>query len=174
MIARLLALLACLAPAAATALEPRFDHRDEWNLGAALTYARDTVSVPGEPTRSEVRPGLRLSGGFDVSGEGDELIFGAEAVARSWDDPARDRVRLVLDGRYRAYFGTEELKTFFDVGLWCATWTRVSVGPLVGVGVQWDFDRATGVYLTGSFATGLGQARVASLGVAGGFQIRFE
>ncbi len=174
MIARALALLACLAPAAASALEPRFDHRDEWGLSASFTYARDTVSVPGQPTRSEVRPGLRLAGSFDVSGEGDELIFGVETALRSWDDPARDRVRLVLDGRYRAYFGTEELKTFFDVGLWGATWTRVSIGPLVGLGVQYDFDRTSGVYVTGSFATGLGQARVASLGVAGGFQLRFE
>jgi hypothetical protein len=171
---RALATLAAAVPALAAALEPRFDHRDEHGITVETLVAHDTVAVSGRATRSAWRPSLRLAWGFDASGEGDELLLGVQGALRSWDDPDDQRVSLGLDARYRAYFGTEELKTFFDLGLWAPVLSRLAVGPLVGLGVAYDFSRSGGVYVSGAFATGFGQARVATFSASAGAQLRFE
>jgi hypothetical protein len=166
--------LALAVPAAAAALEPRFDHRDTHGPIAELLVAYDTLARSGAPTTSAWRGAARLGWGFDVSGVGDDLIAGATVALRSLDDPERDHVLLSVDVRYRGYFGTDELKTFFDVGAWVPVRSRLAVGPLAGLGVAWDFTRYTGVYATGTFATAFGQARIASLGVGVGAQVRFD
>jgi hypothetical protein len=174
-IGRRVALAAALAlPAATAALEPRFDHRDTHGPLAELMLAHDTVAKAGSPTASTWRPAARVAWGFDVSGVGDDLIVGATVALRSFDDPDRGRVLLALDARYRGYFGTEELKTFFDLGVWAPLRSRFAVGPLAGLGVAYDFSRRAGVYATGTFATAFGQARIASFGAAVGAQVRFE
>lgn len=172
---RAAALAAALAfPAAAAALEPRFDHRDTHGPFAELSFSHDTVARSGAPTVSSWRPAARIAWGFDVSGVGDDLIVGATAALRSFDDPDRGRVLLALDARYRGYFGTEELKTFFDLGAWAPLKSRLAIGPLAGLGLSYDFSRWTGIYATGTFATAFGQARIASFGAAVGGQVRFD
>jgi hypothetical protein len=172
---RAAALAAALAlPAAAAALEPRFDHRDTHGPFAEVSFWHDTVAKAGSATVSAWRPSARIAWGFDVSGVGDDLIVGATAALRSFDDPERGRVLLALDARYRGYFGTDELKTFFDLGAWAPLRSRLAVGPLAGLGLAYDFSRWSGVYATGTFATAFGQARVASFGAAVGGQIRFD
>ncbi len=166
--------VACLAAGPATALEPRFDHRDEHGPFVEALLAYDTVAISGRPTASSLRPALRLAYGFDVTGEGNELIVGAQGALRSWSDPDRERVNVALDARYRAYFGTEELKTFFDVGLYVPLRSRLAAGPLAGIGLQWDFGRSSGVYAAASFATAFGQARIATLAFSAGAQLRFD
>jgi hypothetical protein len=163
-----------LAPALAAALEPRFDHRDTHGVSVEGLFAHDTVARSGSASASSWRPAPRLAWGLAVSGEGDEVLVGATLALRSLDDPERTRVIVAADARYRGYFGTEQVKTFFDVGLWVPVRSPLAVGPLVGVGVAYDFTRAFGAYLAGSFATAFGQARIASLGVSAGAQFRFE
>jgi hypothetical protein len=109
-----------------------------------------------------------------VSGAGDELSAAATVALGSFDDPDRERVLLALDVRYRGYFGLEELKTFFDVGVWAPVRSRLGVGPLVGLGVAYDTSRYTGFYVSGAFATAFGRARIASLSAAAGVQLRFD
>lgn len=170
-----LALVLALAlPGAPAALEPRFDHRDTHGPFVEGLVARDTLARSGDPSVSSWRPAARLAWGFDVSGEGDELIAGAALALRSLSDPDRTRVLLGLDVRYRGYFGTEELKTFFDLGAWAPIRSRLAAGPLVGLGVVYDFSRSAGLYVAGSFATAFGQARIASFSVGLGAQFRFE
>jgi hypothetical protein len=172
---RAIALAAALAlPAAAAALEPRFDHRDTHGPFAEALIAHDTVARSGLPTVSSWRPSAWIAWGFDVSGVGDDLIAGATVALRSFSDPERERVLLGVDLRYRGYFGSEELKTFFDVGAWAPLRSRLAGGPLVGLGVAWDFSRYAGVYATGTFATAFGQARIASFGAGAGGQFRFD
>jgi len=173
-LAALLALALAALPAGAAALEPRFDHRDTHGVFAEVLLAYDTVARSGEPTASAWRPGLHAGWGFDVTGEGDDLLFGA-ALALHWpDDPERTQVLVALDVRYRGYFGTEELKTFFDVGVWAPVYERLALGPLVGIGAAWDFGRGGGVYASAAFATAFGEARVASLVLSAGAQLRFD
>lgn len=162
------------APLAAGALEPRFDHRDQQGLLVALETWRESVAVSGKPTLAEVRPRLRLGWGFDLSGEGDELILGGAVRLADWRDPEGQRFLHGLDARYRGYFGTEELKTFFEVGLWAELQNRLVVGPAVGLGLSYDPSRAWGAFLSLHFGTAFGEARVASLGASVGVQLRFD
>jgi hypothetical protein len=171
--AALVAAALLVVPAVPAALEPRFDHRDTQGPLVELFLAHDTVAVSGEPTESSWRPALRLAYGFDVSGVGDELIVGGSGSLRDWDED-RERVDFALDARYRAYFGTEELKTFFDVGVWSSVRQRFAIGPLVGLGLAYDFSRAIGAFASGLFSTGFGGARIASFGASAGLQLRFE
>jgi hypothetical protein len=166
------ALLAALVPASAAALEPRYDHRDTQGILVEPMTAYDTVAISGRPTHSSWRTGMRLAYGWDVLGEGNELFLGAQ-TAFSWSDPERHKLRLALDARYRAYFGTERWKTFFELGLWAPVSSRLAIGPLVTIGVAYDFSRWTGVYASAGFQTAIGQARIASFPVSAGVQVRF-
>lgn len=96
-----LAALALCAPAAAGALEPRFDHRDMHGFSLEGLVARDTLQRSGVPTATSWRPAARLAWGWDVAGGGDELLVGATVALRSFDDPAREHVLLAADARYR-------------------------------------------------------------------------
>lgn len=173
-VARVLAAAALAVPALAAALEPRFDHRDTHGPFVEALVAHDTVARTGRSSVSTWRTAARVAWGFDVSGEGDELLVGGAVALRSFEDPERERVLLGVDVRYRGYFGTEELKTFFDLGAWAPLRSRLAAGPLVGLGAAYDFSRLGGVYVSGTFATAFGEARIASLSVAFGAQLRFE
>lgn len=171
---RALALVVVLGwPAITRALEPRYDHRGLGGFVLEPLVAHDTVAISGHATRSAWRPALRLAYGWDLLGEGNELFLGAQSAVSGLRDPRRERILLALDARYRAYFGTEQWKTFFELGLWAPVRSRLSVGPLVGLGVAYDFSRTSGLFLGGGFATGLGQARVASFSLSAGAALRF-
>jgi hypothetical protein len=163
-----------VSPVLTAALEPRFDHRDTYGPLVAAVAGRDTVARSEGGSASSWRPAIRLGWGFDLAGDGNDLLVGAAFSLASHDDPRRERVLLGADARYRAFFGTEELKTFFDVGVWAPIRSRLSVGPLVALGVAYDFSRVAGVSLAGSFATAFGAARVASFELALGGHLRFE
>jgi hypothetical protein len=174
--ARLLLLgcaLAALAPVGASALEARFDHRDQAGVVLEPLLAHDSIAISGRATKSFWRPALRLAYTWDPTGDGNELAVGIQLPLRTWHDSRRYQVLQALDARYRAYFGTDELKTFFDVGLWAPLASRLAIGPMVGIGAAYDFSRAGGVYAQGSFATAFGQARIASLSFSVGGQLRF-
>jgi hypothetical protein len=164
---------AALLPAGAAALEPRYDHRDTHGPIVEVLASHDTVAIAGEATASAWRPALRLAWGVAATGEGDEIVVGVTgALARGL--PQEARVLVALDARYRGYFGLDEWKTFFDAGLWLPLVEPIAVGPLVGLGVQWDPSRAFGVYGAASFATAFGEARIVSFTVSLGAQLRFE
>ncbi|MGC3998476.1 MAG: hypothetical protein QM767_13825 [Anaeromyxobacter sp.] len=169
--AALLAFL--LAPALGAALEPRYDHRDLQGPVVEALVAHDTVAISGKASASSWRPALRLGYGWDVLGEGNELMVGLTGTLASWDNPAQENVLLTADLRYRAYFGTEEWKTFFDVGLWAPLKSRVGVGPMVGLGVIYDWSRSGGVFVSGGFSSSFGEARIASFYASTGLQLRF-
>ena len=166
-------LAASLAPALALGLEPRFDHRDESGLSLETILAHDTVAITGQPSRSFWRPALRLAYDWDPLGDGNELFLGVQSALSSWSDPGREKVRLAVDARYRAYFSLDEWKTFFELGLWAPLSSRAAIGPLATLGAAYDFSRAGGLYADVGFATGLGAARIATFSASAGGQIRF-
>ncbi len=167
------AALVLAAPAPAPALEQRFDHRDQNSLLVEPLLAYDSVAISGRTTQSRFRPSLRVAYGFDLLGDGNEVILGVQGRVGGWSDPGRDHVLLGLDARYRAYFGTEEWKTFLDVGAWAPLHSRLALGPLVGLGFAYDYTRAGGFYVNGSFGTGFGQARIATYTLGTGWQARW-
>lgn len=157
----------------ARALEPRYDHRDEFGPSVELSLVNDTVAVPRRSSKNELVPALRLSFGFDVSGEGDELIIGTRFTPPI-ADPNRERIDWALDARFRRYFGTEEWKTFLDVGGWAPLISRLAAGPQVGLGLAYDWSRSGGLYLAASFGAAFGQAEVVSFALASGISFRFQ
>ena len=169
---RALALAAALLPAAAGALEPRYDHSDSHGPVLELVGAHDSLNASRRTTQSW-RPVLRAGWGIDVTGEGSELIVSADLALTSWSDPDRRRVIVATSARYRGYFGTEEWKTFFDAGLWAPLTSRFGVGPLIGLGVMYDFSQDVGVFAGAQFATAFGDGRVVSFGGLAGWQFRF-
>lgn len=164
---------AALGPAAAGAAETRLDHRDSHGPLAAVLLAYDSVSVPGR-TVERLRPAVRAGWGVDVAGQGNELIGGADVAFAGWSAPGRDRVLAAAHLRYRSYFGTEEWKTFLDLGAFAPLRARLAVGPLVGLGAVFDFDPEWGLFAGVEFDSAFGQARVISVALAGGLQFRFD
>lgn len=157
---------------ASGALEPRFDHRDQVGLVGEVGASSVTATVGGGQSRSSFDvPTLELAFSFDVTGEGDELLLGGSygplaqesAGAPSW----------VLDGRYRGYFGQEEFKTFFEAGLVLPVAPRIAVGPRLGFGVMYDFNRSAGLFALLGASTAFGEFRGFSLGLGLGFQWRW-
>lgn len=165
-------LLLGLLPAVAPALQPRFDHRDQQGLLAEVGLARDSVLVDGL-TRPSNRLSLRLAWSLDVSGEGDELQLGGTLRLNDRSDPARSKFLQGLDARYRAYFGSEELKTFVEIGLWSSLASRLALGGVAGLGLAYDPNRDWGVYLSAQFCGAFGEARIASVGIGAGAQVRW-
>jgi hypothetical protein len=169
------ALLAALVlPAAAGALEPRFDHRDQQGPSVEALFARDFTWSGSASTKSALREAVRVAWGFDPTGDGDEILLGVAIstfVGPSIDD---DRVRLAFDARYRVYVGSEEFKTLFDFGLWGSARDQFLVGPLAGVGVEYDFNRNIGLFTNVFIAAAVGDGRIVSFGGGLGFQYRFE
>jgi len=173
-IRRALPLLAVLLPfTGAGALEPRYDHRGEQSIAVEPMLVHDTVAITGHTTRSTWRPTLRVAYGWDLLGDGNELFLGLQSALSGFSDPAREKILLAVDARYRSYFGTEQWKTFFELGVWAPLRSRLALGPLVTLGVAYDFSRYSGLFVDGGFATGLGGARVASFNASVGGQIRF-
>jgi hypothetical protein len=165
--------VAALLPGESAGLEARTDHRGTFGPAVELVLAHDSVSVSGQPTEGAWRPALRLSFGFDATGDGDEVFLGVQG-SPPVDDPDETRIALALDARYRGTFGADAWKTFFEVGLWAPVAPRLAVGPLVGIGLVFDPSRAFGFHLSASFATAYGEARIASFSASFGAQIRFE
>ena len=169
--AGLAAALLAAWPEAARALEARFDHRDQDSILVELGSSRDTASVAGASSVTLYRTELRVAYGFDVTGDGDELLLGA--ALRVGEDAATESVHWAVDARYRGYFGSEDLKTFFDLGLWAPVDPKIAIGPRVGLGLIWDLERLGGIYASFGVATALGQLRAFSLDFAVGVQVRF-
>ncbi len=165
-----LALAGLLAAAPAAALEPRYDHRDEMGLLLEGSGSWDAVTLGDRSESLWRRPTLRAAFTFDLSGEGDELVLGG---AWSGGAATEARVRWALDARYRGYFGSDEFKTFFEVGLWAPVSPRLAAGPRAGLGAAWDFSRRLGIFLAFGFATAFGEFRGASLDMGAGVQVRW-
>lgn len=173
-IARAIAALALLSPALAAGLEPRFDHRDQQGPVAEALVVRDVLWTGSTTASSATRGAVRLAWGFDPSGDGDEILVGGTLGVLEGANSGRDRVRWTVEGRYRVNVGTDELKTLLEVGLWGSASDRTVFGPLLGLGLMYDFSREFGLFTSAFLAAGIGEGRVFSFGGGAGLQYRFE
>jgi hypothetical protein len=171
---RVVAALSLLAPALAAGLEPRFDHRDQQGPIAEALVVRDVLWTGSTAASSATRGAVRIAWGFDPSGDGDEILVGGTVSVLEGTNSGRDRVRWTVDTRYRVNVGTDELKTLLEVGLWGSASDRTVFGPLLGLGLMYDFYREFGMFSTAFLAAGIGEGRVFSFGGGVGIQYRFE
>lgn len=167
-------LAALLLPTAAGALEPRFDHRDQQGPSVEALAVRDFTWSGSATSKSTAREAVRVAWGFDPTGDGDEVLLGATFSPFVGPSVENDRVRLAFDARYRVYVGSEEFKTLFEFGLWGSARDRFLVGPLAGVGLEYDFTRNIGLFSNIFIAAGVGDGRIVSFGGGVGIQYRFE
>ncbi len=165
-----LAAAGAVLPGGASGLEPRYDHRDQLGVVVEVGGTRDTVQAPDGGSTSSYRALLRLGGSVAISEDGNEIV--ATAVFRPGSG-GTDSLRWSAQAVYRGYFGTEELKTFFDLGVAVPLSPRVAVGPRVGLGALYDLGRSAGLYAEFAFTTSFGQVRSASLELAAGVQVRW-
>lgn len=172
--ARAVAFAALLLPSFAWALEPRFDHRDQQGPTAEVLLARDVMWRGSSNAASATRGAVRVAWAFDPTGDGDELQFGGTVAAYDGSQAGGESVRWTLEARYRVLGGSEELKTLFDVGLWGSGSDRVVAGPMVGIGLIYDFNRNIGVLASAFLGAGFGEGRVVSFGGGVGVHWRFE
>jgi hypothetical protein len=166
--------LALSLPLAAGALEPRFDHRDQQGVSVEGLYARDIVWRGSASSSTSSRGALRAAWSFDPAGDGDEILLGGTLAVLEGGGPADDRVRWTIESRYRVTVGTDEFKTLLEVGIWGTAADRFVIGPMVGLGFMYDFNRNIGVLASGFIGVGAGDGRAASFGGGLGFQVRFE
>jgi hypothetical protein len=166
------AFILLLLPAAAVALEARYDHRDQTGPSAELLVAKDYFWTGSSRTSNATRTAVRVGWGFDPSGDGDDLGVGATFTTSELQNDGTTRVRTSVDVRYRAYVGSEELKTSFDVGLWGSVADDLAVGPLVGLGITYDFTRNFGIFFAAQLSAALGESRHA--GFAGGLGVNYR
>jgi hypothetical protein len=165
---------ALLAPQRSQGLEPRFDHRELRGPQVEAVAVRDVVWTGSAQASTSVRGAVRVAWGFDPTGDGDEIFVGTTVTAVDLTGANENRVRLTFDGRYRACVGTEELKTVFDLGIWVSAADRLAAGPLVGVGLMYDFSRNIGLLASGFVGAAIGRGRVFSAGGGIGINYRFE
>lgn len=167
------AALAVALPRPGEALEPRFDHRDERGLVADVALTRDNVSVGTGLAFPSFAPALRVAYSVDADGVGDELQLGVVSRLFGWR-LENEAASLGLDARWRGFFGTEELKTFFELGARGVVYPRLAGGPRAAFGVAYDPNRAYGFFASIGFLGVFGKMTVVSAEIGAGLQLRFE
>ena len=163
---------AFLAGLPALALEPRFDHRDEGGLLLETGITRDSMSPGRGISYTSYAPNLRVAYSLDVNGIGDELQLGLASRLGGWGIQT-ETASLSLDARWRGFFGTDEFKTFFDIGCWGPIYPVVSLGVRTGAGAEYDPSRLWGITLAMGVGIAFGQALILSIDGTIGLQIRY-
>ena len=81
----------------------------------------------------------------------------------------------ISDPRLLAEFvSPDELKTFFELGLWAPLLPSLAGGPRAGVGIGWDPSRRFGLYASLGFGAALGRHLFVALDFGVNAQVRFE
>jgi hypothetical protein len=141
-------LLLVLVAAAPAAAQDRWDHEGSVGL---------TVAAGGD-----LRNAVIVGSAPDSGARGDLEVGGTLAVTRRTS--ARLVGRLMLGGAspgwaalagIRSSFG-DRLKTFFDLDVSLHLAPLITVGPRMGIGVQWELTQVIGVYTAFGLQLGFG------------------
>ena len=146
--------------------EDRWDHRGSLGLllgtGYEVGETRSTSGVLASGSRLDAD----LGGTYALPGSNDEILMFLRGGFLG------GRVDLSLTGGYRGYFGLDEFKTFFDAGLSVHATPYWSVGPRVGLGVQYEFSPVVGAYVSLAGQLGAGNGVRYDAEVTTGLQFR--
>lgn len=108
---------------------------------------------------------LGLSAAID--GDGNAVVISGRAGR------AGDTTRFGATASYRGYFGSDEWKTFFDLGVASEVHPRFGIGPRLGLGLQLDVHPLFGAFVLADARAlfGGGSTRT-SVSLSIGFQAR--
>ena len=87
----------------------------------------------------------------------------------SWLGPAPD---LGVSFGYRGYFPVDPIKTFFDADIGFRFYDRLTVGPEIGFGLQYELSSVIGVFSTVRAKFGFGQGLRLGAELLVGLQVR--
>jgi hypothetical protein len=155
--ALLLCALSLTAPARAA---DRFDHRGSVGLlfGAGVDF-KDSVPSGHQERDQGVRMNIDAGGTLAIGHDGNEAkVWGRGSFGASTKDWA-------IGAGYRGYFGAEQFKTFFDLDAVFHLTPFFTVGPRLGIGIQYEIVPVVGIFA----ATG---AQIG--GGPGGLRVSFD
>jgi|CXWL01.1.fsa_nt_gi hypothetical protein len=157
--------LALFLSAYALAAEERNDHRG--SIGLLLSTGGEyKASIAGPVVENGVRLPAHIGATLAIGHNGNELKLQLDST---WLGPEVD---LGISFGYRGYFAVDRLKTFFDGDLGIRFLTRFTIGPEVGVGVQYELSPVIGVFARLGGKLGFGQALRLGADLTVGIQLR--
>lgn len=160
-----LAGLLVLVSAQAFAGEERNDHRG--SIGLLLSTGGEyRASIAGAYVENGLRLPAHIGGTLAIGHNGNELKL---QIDSAWLGPELD---LGLSFGYRGYFAVDQLKTFFDADLGVRFVTRFTIGPEIGVGLQYELSPVIGVFARLGGKLGFGQALRLGADLLVGIQLR--
>ena len=112
---------------------------------------------------------LDLGGTYAIGNEGDELLL---LLSGAFAPGGGGLADVAVAFGYRGYFGRERLKTYFDLDLSAHSMPFFTLGPRLGLGVQYELTPIFGAFagLAGEIGVG-GELRFSAQAVIG-FQAR--
>ena len=173
------ALIAALLAASPSFAVERFDHRGAVGLLIGAEWvAKDSLPING--IRDEgIKPGLDLGLSRSIGVDGNELSLSLSVIFPLGCTPVVGGIYnpctvydVALFGGYRGYFGQDRLKTFFDLNAALHATPQVTVGPRLGIGVQYELSNVWGAYAGFSAELGVGGALRFSAQLVLGVQLR--
>ncbi len=106
-----------------------------------------------------------LGGTFAIGNDGNELKLFVQAFARAGTAWA-------VSAGYRGYFGQERFKTFYDLDGRFDVSPVFTVGPRLGLGLQYEATQTVGVFATLATRIGVGNGVVFNGEIFVGVQLR--
>ena len=143
----------------------RWDHRGAVGLLAGVGLdVQDRVKGQLATEQAGRFAGI-LGGTFAIGNDGNELKLFVQAFARAGTAWA-------VSAGYRGYFGQERFKTFYDLDGRFDVSPVFTVGPRLGLGLQYEATQTLGVFATLATHIGVGNGVVFSGEVFVGVQLR--
>jgi hypothetical protein len=136
----ILAVFAALVTARGAFAEERYDHRGAVGLlvGSGFEYASTIGRIVSVDTAPSALFDLGVTTHMGLNSNELKLFARASFI------PGVRRLSLV--GGYRGYFGDDRVKTFFDLDLALRLLPQATLGPRVGLGVQYELTPVLGLY----------------------------
>lgn len=137
--------------AANAAAADRLDHHGAVGLllGSGLDLRQE--ADPNGESSNGLRVPVDLGGTYNIGHDSSELklVLRAELLGPQWIG--------VIYGGYRGYFGADAWKTFFDLDLRVDALPKITAGPRMGIGVQYELGSLVGIYSALAAHVGAGQ-----------------
>ena len=149
----------------AFAEDVRLDHRG--SIGLLLSTGGEyKASIAGGSVQNGARLPAHIGATMAIGQNGNELKLQFDS---SWLGPQYD---LGVSFGYRGYFPVDPMKTFFDADVALRFYQRITAGPEIGFGVQYELSSVVGVFSTVRAKFGFGQGLRMGAELLVGLQVR--
>jgi hypothetical protein len=159
-------ILVAAVPSGAAGQE-RLDHRGA--LGVAIAPGIDYAGVsfaPSENARDALGLVVEVDPTFGLGTDGNELVLRLRLLQGS------PGLGFGVGASYRAYFGRDEWKTYFQLGLKADNSPHLAIGPAADFGVMYELSPWLGLFLQPGLSVEVGRGLRFGAGAIIGLQGR--